>query len=78
MTLDDDLIDAVDQIVKELKKTRSAFTRIALREAIDWLHIRRLEEKHNKKGYELHPVNVGEFSVWENEQDWEDEWKGEK
>jgi metal-responsive CopG/Arc/MetJ family transcriptional regulator len=27
MTLDDDLVDSVDHIVKELKTTRSAFTR---------------------------------------------------
>ena len=31
--------------------------------------ISRLEEKH-RRGYELHPVNKEEFSVWEEEQDW--------
>ncbi len=72
MTFDDDLIKSVDQLVKELKTTRSAFTRHALREAIDSFNIRRLEDKH-RKGYELHPVNKGEFSVWESEQDWGDE-----
>ena len=35
MTLDDDLVDAVDVIVKEIKTTRSAFTRAALRDAIE-------------------------------------------
>jgi len=72
MTLDDELVESVDRIIKELKTTRSAFTRQALQEAIDRLNTRRLEEKH-RKGYELHPVNEGEFSVWENEQDWGDE-----
>ena len=72
MTFDDDLIKAVDQLVKEHKTTRSAFTRHALREAIDQFNIRRLEDKH-RKGYELHPVNKREFSVWESEQDWGDE-----
>ena len=72
MTFDADLIKSVDQLVKELKTTRSAFTRHALREAIDSFNIRRLEDKH-RKGYELHPVNKGEFSVWESEQDWGDE-----
>ena len=72
MTFDEDLIKSVDQLVKELKTTRSAFTRHALREAIDSFNIRRLEDKH-RKGYELHPVNNGEFSVWESEQDWGDE-----
>ncbi|UCH00475.1 MAG: ribbon-helix-helix protein, CopG family [Deltaproteobacteria bacterium] len=72
MTLDDELVESVDKIIKEIKTTRSAFTRQALQEAIDRLNIRRLEEKH-REGYELHPVNKGEFSVWENEQDWGDE-----
>ena len=72
MTLDDELVESVDRIIKELKTTRSAFTRQALQEAIDRLNTRRLEEKH-RKGYELHPVNIGKFRVWENEQDWGDE-----
>jgi len=72
MTLDDELVESVDKIIKEIKTTRSAFTRQALQEAIDRLNTRRLEEKH-REGYELHPVNKGEFSVWENEQDWGDE-----
>ena len=72
MTLDDELVESVDKIIKELKTTRSAFTRQALQEAIDRLNTRFFEEKH-RKGYELHPVNKGEFSVWENEQDWGNE-----
>ena len=71
MTMDDDIVDSVDRIVEELKTTRSAFTRKALREAVDRLHIRRLEEQH-RKGYETHPVNKDEFSIWENEQFWGD------
>ena len=71
MTLDEELVESVDRIVEELKTTRSAFTRNALREALDRLNIRRLEEKH-RKGYEAHPVEKGEFSVWENEQVWGD------
>ena len=71
MTLDDDLVDAVDTIVKEMKTTRSAFTRAALRKAIENMKIRTLEEKH-RKGYELQPVAKDEFSVWENEQNWGD------
>ena len=70
LTLDDDLVELVDRIVEELKTTRSAFTRKALREALDRLQVRRLEEKH-RKGYESHPVNKDEFSAWENEQVWE-------
>jgi len=72
MTLDDELVESVDKIIKELKTSRSAFTRQALQEAINRLNTSLLEEKH-RKGYELHPVNKGEFSVWENEQDWGNE-----
>lgn len=72
MTLDDDLVESVDKIVKELKTTRSAFARQALREAIHRLNIRQLETKH-REGYELHPETEEEFSVWEEEQDWGDE-----
>ena len=69
MTLDDDLVESVDTIVKELKTTRSAFTRRALRGAIETFSIEQQEEKH-RKGYELHPVAEDEFSVWEEEQSW--------
>lgn len=72
MTLDEVLLKAVDKIVKELKTTRSAFTRDALRDALDRFYISRLEQQH-QRGYELHPVNKAEFSVWEEEQDWGDE-----
>jgi metal-responsive CopG/Arc/MetJ family transcriptional regulator len=72
MTLDDELVETVDKIVKELKTSRSAFTREALRDAIHRFNIGRLEERH-RKGYELLPVKTEEFSVWEEEQDWGDE-----
>ena len=72
MTLDDDLVKSVDAIASELKTTRSAFTRNALREAVRQYNIRRLESKH-RSGYAVHPVNREEFSVWEKEQNWGDE-----
>jgi metal-responsive CopG/Arc/MetJ family transcriptional regulator len=72
MTLDDELVDRVDVIVKEMKTTRSAFTRQALKEAIDRFNVRHLEEVH-RTGYESYPVSQDEFSVWESEQDWGDE-----
>jgi metal-responsive CopG/Arc/MetJ family transcriptional regulator len=72
MTWDEELIELVDRVVKELKTTRSSFTRRALREAIDRINNQRLEERH-RKGYQLKPVTQYEFSVWEDEQDWGDE-----
>ncbi len=72
MTLDEDLVKAVDEAVKRLRTTRSAFTRRALREALRRLAITRLERRH-RKGYEANPVQQGEFSVWEKEQQWGDD-----
>jgi len=72
MTLDDDIVKKVDDIVNELKTSRSAFTREALKEAVKHYNIRRLELKH-RQGYTAHTVKKEEFSVWENEQNWGDE-----
>ena len=72
MTLDDDLVKAVDRISKQLHTSRSAFTRKALREALARHNLQQLERKH-RQGYERHPVATDEFSVWENEQAWGDE-----
>ncbi|MEW6416816.1 MAG: ribbon-helix-helix domain-containing protein [Nitrospirota bacterium] len=71
MTLDDDLVVAVDNIVKKLKTSRSAFARKALKDAIKQVNINMLEKKH-KKGYERHPVGKTELNVWETEQEWGD------
>jgi metal-responsive CopG/Arc/MetJ family transcriptional regulator len=71
MTLDENLIKSVDKIVKATGTTRSAFTRDALRQALKNYRIKLLEEKH-RKGYERSPVRPGEFSVWEDEQEWGD------
>ena len=71
MTLDDDLVDAVDKMVKKLKMTRSAFTRRALRSALAKVNIKQMENKH-KEGYENKPVTESEFSIWESEQEWVD------
>ncbi len=72
MTLDDDLVKAVDRISKQLRTSRSAFTRKALREALARHNLEQLERKH-RHGYEQHPVATDEFSVWETEQTWGDE-----
>jgi len=69
MTLDDELVKAVDRVSKTLRTNRSAFTRRALQEALDRHRIEQLERKH-RLGYEKKPVTGNEFSVWESEQDW--------
>ena len=71
MTLDDDLVSQVDIIVERLGTTRSAFTREALRRALEEIRIEALEKQH-RRGYEQHPVRPGEFDDWETEQVWPD------
>ena len=72
MTLDEDLVKAVDQAAKRLRTTRSAFARRALREALRRLTLTGLERQH-RKGYEARPARRGEFSPWEKEQQWGEE-----
>ena len=72
MTLDDDLVKAVDRVSKELGTTRSAFARKALRDELSRYCLEQLEQRH-RRGYEQQPVTNDEFSVWETEQSWGDE-----
>ncbi|MCZ6623690.1 MAG: ribbon-helix-helix domain-containing protein [Deltaproteobacteria bacterium] len=71
MTLDEDLVKAVDKAAKRLGTTRSGFAREALRSALRKVHIMELERKH-REGYIHTPVKRGEFSDWESEQMWVD------
>lgn len=72
MTLDDDLVEAVDRVSKLLHTSRSAFTRQALRETLARYNLEQLERQH-RRGYERNPVASDEFSAWEMEQTWGDE-----
>lgn len=71
MTLEEDLVAEVDRIVTQLRTTRSAFARRALRAAIEQVKEKELERKH-REGYARNPIKPGEFSDWESEQIWED------
>jgi metal-responsive CopG/Arc/MetJ family transcriptional regulator len=72
MTLDDELVAAVDRVASRLQTTRSAFTRDALREAVASYTVKRLEQKH-RAGYAKRPVTTDEFGRWDAEQAWGDE-----
>ena len=72
MTLDEDLVKTVDRVSKQLKVSRSAFTRDALRESLARYAAAKQEKRH-RQGYERHPVTRDEFSVWADEQAWGDE-----
>ena len=69
MTLDDALVQEIDQVVKQLGTTRSAFARDALRAALAQVRRQAMEQKH-QEGYARQPVTPDEFSDWEDEQVW--------
>ncbi len=72
MTLDEELVNAVDAAARQAGTNRSSFTRRALRRELERLRIEALERQH-RKGYARHPVATDEFAVWEAEQAWGDE-----
>ena len=71
MTLNEDLVTKVDKVAKKLGTTRSAFTRDALRTALNNIWEKEMERKH-QEGYIRKPIKHGEFSDWETEQVWVD------
>ena len=71
MTLDERLVDRVDRAARKLGKSRSAFTRDALREALTRLVTLEKERQH-RRGYAARPVEAGEFDDWSKEQVWPD------
>lgn len=71
MTIDEELLNAVDITVRDLGTSRSAFLRDALQQALKQLQIAAMERQHIA-GYERYPVEPGEFDVWQNEQIWEE------
>lgn len=71
MTLEPSLVTHVDRAAARLGLTRSAFTRRALREALERLRLQALEQRH-RDGYRRKPVRRGEFDLWESEQMWPD------
>jgi predicted transcriptional regulator len=71
MTLDEELMKKVDSEVKKLGTTRSAFTRKALFNLLQYYHELELEQKQIN-GYKKSPPVPGEFDDWEDEQVWID------
>jgi metal-responsive CopG/Arc/MetJ family transcriptional regulator len=71
LTLDEPLVAEVDEVVKKLGTSRSAFTREALRAALARRRSEALEDRQ-RQGYERHPVKSSEVDVWEEAQVWPD------
>ena len=70
MTLDEKLLNKVDQEAKVHHKTRSAFIRDSIEFYLKQAAISEMEKQH-LEGYLKHPVKKGEFDIWEDEQIWE-------
>lgn len=70
MTIDEPLLCEVDQVIQSMETNRSAFIREALKLALHRYKIRKMEEQH-AKGYAQHPVEEGEFDIWQDEQAWD-------
>lgn len=69
MTINDSLLAQLDFAAEELATTRSAFIREAVQKALRQHRIRQLEQQH-AAGYARHPVEPGEFDVWDTELTW--------
>lgn len=69
MTIDEPLLVEVDRVIQARNISRSAFIRYALQIALRQLQVAEMEQKH-AEGYARHPVEPGEFDVWEAEQAW--------
>ena len=77
MTIDDNLLERVDETVVNLKTTRSAFIREALEQALRSYRVLRLEER-DEVGYTAVPAKPADLDEWQDEQVWGDEWNEEK
>ena len=70
LTIDEQLLNEVDEVVHELGTSRSAFLHDALQPALKRMPIAALERQHIA-GYMRFPIESDEFEVWQNEQVWE-------
>jgi metal-responsive CopG/Arc/MetJ family transcriptional regulator len=69
MTIDSDLLKAVDKLTRARKTTRSALIRTALEAELRRDRVHESESRH-AAGYAVRPVFTGEFDVWLDQQDW--------
>jgi len=74
MTLDEQLVKKVDDMVQKLRTSRSAFARQALKDAIKKHEILELERQH-REGYLKKPLTKDELMFIENvERAWGDDY----
>lgn len=71
VTLDEKLLDQVEQATRLLGIPRSQFIQQAIQRTLQGPTLGELEQQH-RAGYLRQPVKPGEFDVWETEQIWSD------
>jgi metal-responsive CopG/Arc/MetJ family transcriptional regulator len=69
IVIDAKLLRATDRAARRTKRNRSALVRDALREHLQKLEIRALEER-DRAGYAKHPQAEGDAEFWEAEAAW--------
>jgi metal-responsive CopG/Arc/MetJ family transcriptional regulator len=69
ITIDEELLNAVDTAVETLATTRLAFICNALREALHNYEMLQLERQH-AAGYEQKLLESYGFDVWDGEREW--------
>ncbi len=72
VVIDRKLLDATDRAARQSKRNRSALVREALREHLQRLGIRSLEER-DRAGYAAIPQSLDDASLWEAEAVWPQE-----
>jgi metal-responsive CopG/Arc/MetJ family transcriptional regulator len=81
MTIDEQLLEQVDEAVETLNTNRSAFIREALEQVLKEYRIRLMDEQV-AEAYTRIPDDVSEVEIWREAQvwgdEWGDEWKEEK
>ena len=73
MTIDETLLERVDELVEELAISRSAYIRELIEKALEAHHWRELE-RLDEEGYRKLPPDDKEVEMWLGVQDWGDEW----
>ncbi len=79
ITIDEPLLDCLDGVIGHNGRSRSAYIRDAIRDALHRDRIAEMERQH-AEGYALlpeTPEEMAEMAAWEAIQTWDDEWIAE-
>lgn len=74
LSMDEGIVEEMDEVVRELGTSRSAYVREILRQAFQQRRIKALEKLH-EEGYRRYPVQPGEFDLSGKHMAWGDPWE---